>query len=449
MPERTGPHIFRKERIMPYSEPTDLAVVACPGGESFANEVIAHLRRMYKHRFSLKSDVISKRYGLDKDKLVQQMNLENDLRTSDLCVRGNTDRYRPPVFKLDTRFTFFANGEFKVEVNECIRGKDVFIFQDVENHEEISLNDSKNKVRMSVNDHVMCLLCAIDTVRQAGARQITLVLPVYPYSRQHKKKGREGLTAALLGHIYESMEVTRIITLDLHSREIVNAFAHTHLENLHASYQIIRELTRLLDLTTENLVIVSPDTGAIDRNKFYATGLKKPLAMIYKERDYSVVTQNAKNTNIKSIKLLGDVKGKVAFLADDMLGTGGTLLKAMGFLKEQGATKVIAAISLPFFTGNAIELFDEAYRQGLFYRIIGTNAVYHEELCKKEWYISTNVSGLFANVITRLHHGQSLSDLLDNRTIIDKMIKASRPAESKEQQSQEPAEKEDSRVAQI
>ena len=423
---------------MPYSEPTNLGVVACPGGAVFADEVIAHLRHMYKHRFALKSDVISKRYNLDKEHLVQQINLDNDLRTSDLCIRGMIDKYRPPMFKVNTRFTYFANGEFKCELNECIRGKDVFIFQDVENHEPISLNDGKTVQKLSVNDHVMSLLVAIDAVRQAGARQITLVVPVYPYSRQHKKKGREGLTAALLGHIYERMEVKRIITLDLHSREIVNAFSHTHLENLHASYQIIRELSKLLDLTKEDLVVVSPDTGAIDRNKFYATGLKKPLAMIYKERDYSIVTQDAKNTNIKSIKLLGDVKGKVAFLADDMLGTGGTLLKAMGFLHEQGATKVIAAISLPFFTGNAIPLFDEAYQKGLFYRIIGTNAVYHEELLKREWYISTNVSGLFANVITRLHHEQSLSDLLDNRTIIDKMIKASRPAQTKDAQTQDP-----------
>lgn len=421
---------------MPYSEPTDLAVVACPGGESFANEVITHLRHMYKHRFSLKSDVISKRYGLEKDKLVQQINLENDIRTSDLCIRGMTDKYRPPVFKVNTRFTYFANGEYKAELLDCIRGKDVYIFQDVENHEPIAMNDGKNILSLSVNDHVMGLLVTIDAVRQAGARQITLVLPVYPYSRQHKKKSREGLTAALLGHIYESMEVKRIITLDLHSREIVNAFSHTHCENLHASYQIIRELAKVVDLTKEDLVVVSPDTGAIDRNKFYATGLKKPLAMIYKERDYSIVTQDAKNTNIKSIKLLGDVKGKVAFLADDMLGTGGTLLKAMGFLHEQGATKVIAAISLPFFTGNAIEQFDEAYKQGLFYRIIGTNAVYHEELLKREWYISTNVSGLFANVITRLHHGQSLGDLLDNRTIIDKLIKVSSPAAEPEEKKE-------------
>ena len=272
----------------------------------------------------------------------------------------------------------------------------------------------------------MTLLVTIDAVQQAGAASINLVVPAFPYSRQHKKKGRAGLTAALQSHIYELKGVKRVITLDIHSREIVNAFNTTHLENLHASYQVIRELTKVVNLSgpeKEDLVVVSPDTGAIDRNKFYATGLKVPLAMIYKERDYSVVTQDAKQTNIKSVKLLGDVKGKVAFLADDMLGTGGTLLKAMQFLQEQGATKVIAAISLPFFTGNAVELFDEAYKNGQFYRIIGTNAVYHPELKDKEWFISTNVSGLFANVIMRIHHNQSLSDLLDNRTIIDRLIK--------------------------
>ncbi|MEE1211114.1 MAG: ribose-phosphate diphosphokinase [Treponema sp.] len=418
---------------MPYSEPTELAIIACPGGAAFADAVITHLKHMYKHRFTLKNDAISKRYDLSKEELVRDINLRNDLETSDLVIRGATDKYRAPVFKVDTTFTYFANGEFKTEINESIRGKDIFIFQDVENHEVISLNGGKNQLSLSVNDHLMCLLNTIDAVRQAGAANITLVVPVYPYSRQHKKKGREGLTAAMLGHVYEMLGVSRIITLDIHSREIVNAFNTINLENLHASYQIIRELGKIVDFTgqTEDIVVVSPDTGAIDRNKFYASGLKLPLAMIYKERDYSVVTQNAKDTNIKSVKLLGDVKGKVAFLADDMLGTGGTLLKAMSFLKDNGATKVIAAISLPFFTGNAIELFDEAYKQGLFYRVIGTNAVYHEELLKKEWYISTDVSGLFANVITRIHHNQSIGDLLDNRTIIEKIVKAQQDSSDK------------------
>ena len=417
---------------MIYSEPTDLAVLACPGGEKFADETIKHLNHIYSRRFRQKSDVLAKRYEVDRTSLVKDINFYNDLQTSDICIRGDVTKFRAPDFKVKARYTWFMNGEFKTEILDCIRGKDVYIFQDVENHQMIDLNEGKNKMVLSVNDHIMSLLVTIDAVRHAGASRITLVLPVYPYSRQHKKKGREGLTASLLGHLYENLGVGQVITLDIHSREIENAFHTARIENLHASYQIIRELSKIVDLTSEkdDFVVVSPDTGAVDRNKFYATGLKRPLAMLYKERDYSVITQNAKSTNIKSIKLLGDVKGKVAFLADDMLGTGGTLLKAMEFLKEQGATKVIAAISLPFFTGNAIELFDEAYAKGNFYRIIGTNAVYHEQLLNKEWYIKTNVSGLFAQVISRLHHNQSLSDLLDNRNIIEKLVKQDKTAES-------------------
>jgi len=410
---------------MTYSLPTNLGIVACPGGEAFANEVIVHLKHIYKHRFQLKNEALAKRYELDKEKLQQHINFLGDVHTSEACIKGAVDKYRLPEFKVDTQFTYFMNGEFKTEIKECIRGKDIYIFQDVENHQEIALNGGKNKIRLSVNDHVMSLLVTIDAVRQAGAANISLVVPVYPYSRQHKKKGREGLTASLLGHIYENLGVSRIITLDIHSREIENSFNKANIENLHASYQIIRELSKIVDLTSkeDDFVVVSPDTGAVDRNKFYATGLKKPLALIYKERDYSIVTQNAHETNIKAVKLLGDVQGKTVFMADDMLGTGGTLLKAMEFLKQQGAKQVIAAISLPFFTGNAIEQFNEAYQKGYFYRIIGTNAVYHEELLKSEWYINTNVTGLFANVISRVHHNQSLSDLLDNRNIIDKLVK--------------------------
>jgi ribose-phosphate pyrophosphokinase len=166
--------------------------------------------------------------------------------------------------------------------------------------------------------------------------------------------------------------------------------------------------------------VVSPDTGAVDRNKFYATALNKPLALLYKERDYSKVSTDAMKNNISDIKLLGDVHNKTVFMADDMLGTGGTLLKAMQFLKEQGAGKVICAISLPIFTGNAISYFDEAYKNGLFFKIIGTNAVYHEELLKREWYMSVNITKLFAITISRLHRGLSLSSLLDNRDIIVK-----------------------------
>ena len=119
--------------------------------------------------------------------------------------------------------------------------------------------------------------------------QVTVVLPTYPYSRQHKKKGRESLSAARIGQILEYFGVARIITLDIHSKEIENTFNHLRIENLHGAYQIIKVLATVVDLKDENLVIVAPDTGAVDRNKFFASILGRPLAMLYKERDYSRV----------------------------------------------------------------------------------------------------------------------------------------------------------------
>ena len=409
---------------MMYSGSSNLAVVACPGGEHFADATIQHLKHIYVEKFNRKIEKLIKRYNLKKEQLIKDINFYNDLVSSSLHENNDVEKIRVPRFKVNARFTHFMNGEFKTEILECIRGKSVFIFQDVENHHPLLVNEGKNEHVFSVNDHLMSLLVTIDAVRFAGAAHITLVVPVYHYRRQHKKKGREGLTASMLGLFYENLGVDQIITLDIHSREIENAFHTARIENLHASYQIIRELAKIENLADPDakLVIVAPDSGAVDRNKFYSSGLKKPLAMIYKERDYSVVTQNAKQSNIVSINLLGDVTGKTAFLADDMLGTGGTLLKAMAFLKSKGAKKVIAAVSLPFFTGDAIQLFDEAYKNGHFYRIIGTNAVYHEELLNKEWYISTDVSGLFAQAISRLYHNQSLSGVLDNRNIIERML---------------------------
>ena len=107
-----------------------------------------------------------------------------------------------------------------------------------------------------------------------------------------------------------------------------------------------------------------------------------------------------------------------------MLGTGGTLIEAMRTLKEYGAGKIICSISLPMFSGDAIGYFDEAYRDGLFYRIIGTNAIYHDEvLLSKEWFVSASVTDLFARSISRLYHSRSLSTLLDNSKMIQQLMK--------------------------
>jgi ribose-phosphate pyrophosphokinase len=408
---------------MSYSDPTKMGIIACPGAEAFADQVVRKLAGIYKRRFDRKTQALASRYHISQELAIRKINFSNDANSGSVYIPGSTDRYRPPQFKIDARHTFFANGEIKTEILQSVRGKDIFIFQDIENHQPIGFNDNSVYRIMSVNDHIFNIFVTVDAAMQAGANRINLVLPMYPYSRQHKKKGREGLTAARIGAMLENLGVSRIITLDIHSREIENCFDKLRLENLHASFQIIEKLMSVVDIQTENLVVLAPDTGAVDRNKFYANALQRPLALLYKERDYSKVTKNASESNISEMKLLGNVEGKTVFMADDMIGTGGTLLKGMKNLKDLGASKVICAVSLPLFNGSALDDFDAGYKQGLFYRIIGTNAVYHKELLQKEWYIQADVTGLFAQIISLVHHDKSLSSLLDNRDVVARLIK--------------------------
>lgn len=408
---------------MNFSKVANLGVVACPGGEKFADDVIAYLKRNYTNKHIKKVELLAKNYGMTKDEVEKRLNFRSDVMDPNISVTEDFYSFKCPEFKIPAKCTRFANGEFKMEIKSTVRGMDVFIIQDVENHYPLDINNDGNKYVLSVADHVFILLTAIDAVMQSGARSVSVVVPVYPFSRQHRRSGREALSASMIGRILEYLGIKKIITLDIHSKEIENSFNRLRMENLHASYQIIKELGKLIDLEKEDLVIVSPDTGATERNKFYATNLEKPLALIYKERDYAKVTGDAKTTNITSMKLLGNVEGKTVFMADDMLGTGGTLIKAMKMLKEAGAKKIICAISLPLFTGNAIANFDEAYKNGYFYRLIGTNAVYHDQsLLDKEWYISASLSDLFARIISRLHQNRPITPIIDNRKIILQLL---------------------------
>ena len=414
---------------MKYSNPANLAVIACPGGEVFANEVITHLKKLYRRNNEQLSADLGKRYGLSPEEVIRQISLINEIIHPSHSSYSGKGKYPVLKFKTSVKFTCFPNGEIKAEIQESIRGKDTYIFQDVENNYPVHFSGDEEGKILSINDHLVTLFVTIDAARQAGAHRITLVIPNYPYARQHKVKGREGLSASRIGKMFENLGVSHIIVLDIHSRDIMNSFSTLRLENLHASYQIIRTLSNLDGVLNDDFVVVSPDTGAVDRNKFYASTLKKPLALLYKERDYSKVSKNASETNISQIRLLGNVKDKTVFMADDMLGTGGTLIQGMRILREHGARKIICAISLPLFSGDAISHIEEAYRQGLFYRIIGTNAVYHEDLLKREWYINVNISGLFAHVISRLHQNLSVSSLLDSRDIINKLLAGAREPE--------------------
>jgi ribose-phosphate pyrophosphokinase len=414
---------------MKYLNSANLAIIACPGGETFADEVISHLKHKYRHSHKQTIAKIAERYKVTEEHASLQIELITKIAASGPDAQSGINENGDKHLKVPVKFTLFPNGEVKAEIEESIRGKDVYIVQDVENRYPVKFSSGVVKC-LSPNDHLMTIFVTVDAVMQAGANKVTLVIPSYPYARQHKAKGREGLTASRIGKIFESLGVNHIITLDIHSRDIINAFNKMRLENLHASYQIIQTLTKMDGILNDDFVVVSPDTGAVDRNKFYASSLKKPLALLYKERDYSKLSKDASQSNISQIRLLGSVQDKTVFMADDMLGTGGTLIKGMKLLKENGARRIICAISLPLFSGDAISHFDQAYKEGLFYRIIGTNAVHQEDVISREWYVNVNISRLFAHVISRLHQNQSVSSLLDNSSIINKLLSQTMSAET-------------------
>jgi len=407
-------------------KPHNLGIISGPGSEYLTRKIVKHLRRLYVERYNKLATSLAKRHDLSQEEVLKQVLFIDDLGDKKIPSSKRPTKFECPNLEIFVKYTRFLNGEVKAEIQNPVRGLRIFLIYDLSNESPIMVQGIDEPKSFSINDHLMFLFTTINALNLAGADSVTLVLPTYPYARQHKKSGREPLTAAMLGQIIERLGADRIITLDLHSSEIENCFRTTHLENLHASYQILMELRKLIDLSDPNLVVVSPDTGAVNRNKFYAEALHRPLAMLYKERDYSIVTKSANSTNIKSINLLGDVKGKTVLIADDMVASGGTLLMAMRKLKEFGALRIITIISLPFFNGTAVDEFDKAYQEGIFDYVIGTNAVYHDDkFLSKEWFIQADISELFARVISRLHHGRAISPILDNRNIVRKLVDSS------------------------
>ncbi len=292
----------------------------------------------------------------------------------------------------------FANGEFKYIVSESIRGADVYIVQ--------LIDDPLSK--KSVNDNLMALACAINAAYYSDAHSITAVIPQFPYARQDKRKGREPITARIVGDLLHRAGATRAITLDIHSEAIEGFFAELKLENLHMGRLLIEYVKA--ELLSENLMVVAPDVNSAKRGGFFAKALDTELAIIAKSRDY------AKISVIDSMRLVGNVSGRNILICDDMLATGGTLLNACQLLKNEGAQRIYAAVALPFFNADAAKKFAKAYTQKekLFDGIIGSNAVNRKPIFSTyPWYHEIDVTKLFADVIYNLTRNASVSELLE------------------------------------
>ena len=290
----------------------------------------------------------------------------------------------------------FANSEIKTVVNDNIRGADLYIVQAVD-------DPSSSK---SINDNLLALLTAINAAYQSDADSITVISPQFPYSRQERKKTREGLSAKQIASFLEISGANRVITLDIHAEAIQGFFNKAKLEDLHASNTIINYFQE--NFSCDNLVVAAADVGGAEKARFYSGRLHTNMAIVDKARDYS------KESVVESMRLVGNVSGKDVLIPDDMISTGGTIVNAAKLLKHHGAEDIYVACSLPFFNEPALDIIQEAYDKGNIKCVMGTDAVFWGEkfVKKTPWYIEVSIAPLFAQVIYNINTKRSVSELL-------------------------------------
>lgn len=299
----------------------------------------------------------------------------------------------------------FANGELKTVIDENVRGDDLYVIQCMD--DPARRNHPDPIERRSINDNLIALCTAVNAAYQSDAESITAVIPQFCYSRQERKKTRECITARLVAAMLEEAGANRVLTLDIHAEAIQGFFQRAILEDLHASNHILKWFKD--EIPTQDVVVVAPDTGSAERARHYAQKLGCQFAVVDKARDYS------KPSEVESMRLVGDVRGRRVIMPDDLVATGGTLINACELLRgEHGAEEIYLSCSLPFFNGDAAEKLTKAHERGLFHSMVGTDAVSHPRSFQEEhpWYREVSIAPLFAQVILNINRKRSVSELL-------------------------------------
>jgi len=279
----------------------------------------------------------------------------------------------------------FSDGEAWVEIKENVRGREVFVIQ---------------PTCRPVNDHLMELLVMTDALKRASAEKITAVLPYYGYSRQDRKVApRTPISARLMADLFTAAGVARLICVDLHAGQI-QGFFDGPVDNLFSKEPLLERIREMFPDPKEELVIVAPDAGGVERARAFAKRLGSGLVIIDKRRD--------EPNRSKAMNVIGDVQGKCALLIDDMIDTAGTLCQGEEALRNKGAKNTMAAAAHGVFSGKAIQNIENS---GLT-KVIVTDSIPlkpEAEQCQKISIVS--ISGLIGEAIKRAFLNESVSDL--------------------------------------
>ncbi len=307
----------------------------------------------------------------------------------------------------------FGSGEGKGLSHSSMRGHDVYIISDCFNH-GVKYKMFGEEVPMSPDDHFSDLKRVIASMG-GKARRITVIMPMLYEGRQHKRTARESLDCAIALQELVNMGVQNIITFDAHDDRVSNAIPLTGFDSIRPTYQMLKALVRDVpdvSFNHEDIMVISPDEGAISRTMFYASVLGLDLGMFYKRRNYAVVI-DGKNP-IEAHEYLGkSIKGKDAIVVDDMISSGDSILDVSRQLKERGAKRIFLFASFGLFT-NGYDAFDKAYAEGLFTKCFTTNLVYHPTgLMDKPWYSEVNMCKYVALIIDTLNQDHSIAAMLN------------------------------------
>lgn len=284
----------------------------------------------------------------------------------------------------------FSDGEIQINIEESVRGVDVYIIQ---------------STSYPVNDHLWELLIMVDACVRASANSVTVVMPYFGYARQDRTAApREPITAKLVANMLVKAGVSRVVTLDLHAVQ-VQGFFDIPVDNLF-TVPLFADYYARKGLIGDDVVIVSPKNSGIKRARSLAESLNTPIAII----DYAQDDADREEGYI-----IGDVEGKKAILIDDMLNTGRTFSEAAKIVKKNGATEIYAVASHGLFAGNATQLLDAAPIQ----EILVTDSVdSKEQLPKNIKFLSA--SELIADAIIRIHERRPVSPLFNATIHLDK-----------------------------
>ena len=279
--------------------------------------------------------------------------------------------------------TTFSDGEISCNINETVRGTDVFVVQ---------------PTCPPVNDYLMELLILIDAFKRASAGRITAVLPYYGYARQDRKaKARDPITAKLVADLLTTAGADRILAMDLHASQIQGYF-NIPVDHL-LGVPILAKYFQEKNLS--DLVIVSPDLGSVTRARSFANHLDAPIAIIDKRRPKANVSE--------IMNIIGEVEGKNVILIDDLIDTAGTIAQAANALREFGAKEVYACCTHPVLSGPAIERIEKSVIKEL----IITNTIPLPASKQNEKIKTITVAPVFAEAISRIYRNISVSKIFD------------------------------------